>query len=633
MPAPLLPAAPAWGALIAATLPPHRLGPFWACLGLGELPPGDGARAPRVAAAALAQVGPRALLQALRAAAPEAVVDLDRAAAELLPADARLGRLGPELVAPRVVEGRADAAEAALGALEAEGARACLVGPPGVGRRVLAAQIARLAVDRVPVVWWVEPAGPLGWDRALRRLIAALGGPVEPRAAARARAARWLAEVDGWLLIAPGGAAGLPELPGGRGRVLLTSEAPVAGYQSITVSMLTDHAAEAAVRRLAGRPAPGAAPRLPRALARWGGALREGWLGPGDAAPDPLDLAALLRRAPPPVQALAALLAAAAPAPLPLELLDGRIAPEALPEPLRLLARSPLERRDAARALGVVGLVDLTPHGPLPRLPADGAQAPVLAALLQAALLDGEVPLDLLLPHLLRCCDDPAMPAPLRRWLATEAGRRLDADGDPEGAVDWAQRALGAADGDPEVEARLLNDLALAWRHAGRPALGRRALEQALELDRPDRPLLPETRAGAWLHLGHLRADLGELEAALEAYEIARGLRVACAGPDDLEAGHASAGAARCCARLGRAGALRDHAELAVRSYERSRVRAVEPLAAALQLLAEGLLAAGDAAGARARLARAADLLEVHHGAASAEALGARRRLAALDPG
>lgn len=604
-----------------------------------------------------------ALVEALRRHAALPVHRVDALLLPLLPPALRLGRVRPALPAVRLLVGR-DAELRALQERLVPGERVALVGPPGSGRRTLAAALAREAMDHLPLVWWIDGATETGIDRGLRELAWALRGdrtgPVD-RASLRQEALSWLEAVPDWLLVV----ADLAEprrladrLPAGCGVVLVTTAAAPEGWREHTVGALPPAQGGCLLRRSSG--GDGAAEQLSTRLGGHAGALAlTGAAIPKNAHLDavfdeigrPPEAAAqaawatalrLARvRLSPEAAALAELLAALGPAPVPLGLLGARVDPAVFPPPLAALVRSPYARADAARELVRRGLGSWRESRAGPALLWLGPQARQAEALDRAAMMlqalaaadaVDEALLDLLLPHLEEAADHGELATETRRWLATWVGRRLDALGEWEGAVAWFQRALAAhdeAEDPPELLAGLLNDLALAWRHAGRARSARDALEQALAIDRARGAPLP--LAATLVNLGSVLVDLGQTRAASEARTEALKLREAALGPRHPLTGEVELALALQLVARGELDAARPRFHRARAAFAEARGPHRASLVRALQGQARAEAQLGDAATAVDLGARAHRLLEELHGATDPRTLAARTELADWD--
>ncbi len=676
------PPAPTWASLLLTTLGPARirtlvddeLGPA----GARQLARGrsDTAVAAQAAALLTAHSSPRAVAAALRRMAPDQLVTIDATLAGglLAPAD-RLGTVKPTLPASAAFLGRA-ALLAQLGGALQPGARLLLHGPPGSGRQALAAALARAAQDRLAVVWWVDAATEASTDRGLRALATAIGlagPPPGSWAGLRGELGRWLAAVPDWLVVFAGAPA--PErllalLPTGQGCAVATAAGPAPGWAATALGPLAPPEAAALLQRLAGpRTDPRRAADLARRLGGWPGALRLAGararalaktgendplqtiltnMGPVPAAPEDGGAAearaAALRRVRPALSpeagALGRLLGAVAAAPLPLAVMDARVDPALLPPALGALLKSDWVRQDAARELVRAGLADWRPTAVGPALRWQGPPQPDaalldhLAMMLQALAAADALPtplLDVLLPHVDLAANHAELSTATRRWLATWVGRRLDQLHEHAAAVAWLQRALAAVgpDDPPGTLEGLLNDLALAWRHAGQPARARTALQSALAGDRQHGD--PLAVAATQMNLANVCMDLGLPLDASEAYTEVCRLRSAHLGPRHPLTAHAHMALARLLAELGDVDEARKRFRLARGAYAEARGPHRADLVRALRAQAQIEAAIGDHALAIDLGSRALRLLEELRGPTHPETLAARAELVEWD--
>lgn len=660
---------PRWQALLSSVLTPGQVRSLVdehvGAAAAQALPSGNGPGllVHRAVPLLLDGLGPRGLLDAARAAAPQRTAELDLAGATLLSLPERLGRVVPRMPTAHLFLGRSDDVDKIVAMLR-PGARVALTGPTGSGRRALAAAVAREAMDVLPVVWWLDAACEATLDSGLRELARTLGlcGQGDhPREALRTALAAWMAAVPDWLVVVadPAEPARLSRwFPENSGCIIITAEdSPGSGWEQHPVGPLPPAAAKQVLRRLTGDTDGKAAAALARRLGHHAGALRivagantHGLAAVLDALgrPAAVDMAEAWTTAcrharvclSQEAGALADLLSALAPAPLPLDILDAKVDPDAVPAGVDMLMKSAWARRDAARELVRRGLAEwrgATPGASLlwrgPHTEATDA-LDASAMLLQALAADGAIDdalLDQLLPHIARAADHDELDTQTRRWLSTWVGRRLDQLGEPTAAVAWLQRALATLDGDdpPSLLASMLNDLALAWRHGGQPEQARSALLAALDADRDGGT--PLALATTQMNLANVHMDLGELHAASKGYTEVVKLRTLHLGPRHPETAHAVLAVASLLADLGDLEGARDRFWLVRSAYAEARGINRNHLVQALLVQARCEARIGELRIAVDLGHRAVRLMTELHGTSHPTTVAARSELVAWD--
>ena len=494
---------------------------------------------------ALADVPLADVLAALRVAAPDALARIDAVAEGLLPVEGRLGRVLPRCPSLLCFVGRAELVDRLLGlAPLTSGGHMHLYGAPGSGRTAVAAQVARLLADRVPVVGWVDGRCEEGVPQGLSALASDLGLTRATAEVTWTRLSEWLGRNADWAIIVDdfsgAGAAGVVvnAVADRRGRVLTVGLEPSPSADlNVALPDLSDGALKSVSDRWSRRRAPAAeliqgvgatdgVAGISVVAAAWAtGALQSSTVADAVAALSP-EAAGLL-----------AVLGTLAPAPVPVEIYTGplgRSPPADLPLSIEVMVRSPRAARESARSL----VRRAWAHWVGDRLVVSslGARQPrpswapaVSAALVLDALMRDAVDLPELLPHATRLSDEPSVPPPLRRALSHHVGRGLLREGEAETAVSWLQKAVAAAEGDPELPvgtmASLFNDLGVAWRRRGRLDDARTVLEESLQLDL-DAPVVDELAvASTRANLGHVLRELGELDDAQQQYMSSLQLR------------------------------------------------------------------------------------------------------------
>jgi len=513
----------------------------------GEVAELSGVADPADAAArALSEVPLPEVFAALREAAPHALSRIDAVAERVLALDARLGRLLPVCPTLLCFVGREDVVGALVDhPVLVHGGHLHLSGVAGSGRTAVAGQVARRVAERVPVVAWIDGRCESGARQGLLDFAAGLGLPEQAAETTLGALLGWLRENGDWAVV-------IDDYNGSDPRLSQVVDASGhAGGRVLTVGLADDASAQANVvlpelpagtlaavsQRWSRRRAP--ADAVVDGAGRTHGVagvavVSAAWAGCALVAPTVSAAHAVLS---PEAAGLLAILGTLAPAPVPAELYTwplGRPPPADFPLSVEVLVRSPRAAREAARSLvrrawahWLGDRLCITSLGARQIRPSWSPA--VTAALVLDALLRGDVPLRRLVSHAAWMADDPAVPPPLRRALASHVGRGLLEAGEATEAVDWLQRALAAAEGDPDLPdgalPGLLNDLGVAWRRCGRLEEAKQVLQEALRRDIdapvPDELAIASTRA----NLGHVLRELGELGAAQQMYMGALQLR------------------------------------------------------------------------------------------------------------
>ncbi len=573
-------------------------------------------------AAALAAVPSGALFQYLRERFPEELVRIDVEAACLLPVSERLGRVAPVAPADLCLVGRTELVDAVLVHPEwLGGTHLHLHGPRLSGRSLVAAQVARHAADRFPVVAWLDGRSAAGVQAGLDQLFADLGGPTLP-VADRARSLNvWLRSVADWLVVVDDAPDVLPRaLLGGAGRLLTTGIGPRADARVNVALPNLDAPARATVAKRWSR---GRCPDLPAEWPVGSVAVVAAAFGTG-TTPEPTVQGAW-RALSEDARALDGLLRAFAPAPVPFPLLvwpPDVSPPDRVPQNLRPLFRSTRVLRAAAADLVRGACAQWVGEGlrrgsGLGEDILDTRASAMAAELVIHALQTVDRLPALWRPHVSGLSDDPRVPAHLRRALATRAGRLALQQADPQAAVEWFQRALAAVEGDPGMDPRnvasLLNDLGVAWRRAGRlddaASVFRDALSRDTQLGGAD----PLSTASTQTNLGHVLREQGHMREARDLYLRAHSVREELQGTDHRDTAAVAIQLGVTHRALGALDEARRAWTHAVHGLSRLRPTDRILLAAALQHLAELEADAGRVADAVKLAERAHGLLMVEY--------------------
>ncbi len=570
----------------------------------------------------LAAVPTAELLQHLRAHAPAELASIDAVASRLIPVAERLGRVAPDAPVHLCLVGRSALLDDLVQhpAFEA-GGHVHLHGPRASGRSLVAAQMARQAVDVVPVVAWLDGRTRAGLSAGLNRLAGALGLPTVPRTQRSAQMTSWLVSQPDWCVVVDDAPASMPPcLHSPIGRLLTVGVAPRPDADAnIRLPELDSDARAEVVRRWSR----GRAPQLPDTLPLGelvivAAAYARGATGITAVAGAVESLSSEARM-------LAALLQAFAAAPVPFAMLgwpDHVPIPDHVPAPLRPLLRSERICRDAASMLVRAGWAhwagDALRSRAVDAADEHLAAAPDLAArLVVHALQSSEIVPEHWWPHARWLSDDPAVPPNIRRAIAARAGRKALEAHDPSWAVGWFQGALAAFDGDPahggESGASLLNDLGVAWRRSGRLEEAAAVFRDALALDEDREGANVLAVASTRMNLAHILRDQGNMAGAHSLYQSVAAVRRAQLGETDPETAAAFIQLGVTAQATGDLPAARQAWDDAIRGLSRTRPVPRVLLASALQLQAR-LEAGFDRLEAAQRLAqRAYTLLMAEH--------------------